>query len=101
MKPKDLVKLESGHLSLFRYPTRGNGTYLGRGVLVVVLYSDSNFYVEQEICVCWSIIGACCAARCTSMSITRCSDVLLIIEYIIISNYTRNLEIVIFGQAFE
>ena len=31
VKPKDLVTLESGHLSLFRYPTRGNGTYLGRG----------------------------------------------------------------------
>ena len=31
MKPKDLVKLERGRLSLFRYPTLGIGTYLGRG----------------------------------------------------------------------
>ena len=31
MKPKDSVTLERGHLSLFRYPTRGIGTYLGRG----------------------------------------------------------------------
>ena len=31
VKPKDSVTLERGHLSLFRYPTRGNGTYLGRG----------------------------------------------------------------------
>ena len=37
MKPKDSVTLERGHLSLFRYPTRGNGTYLGRGVMVQIL----------------------------------------------------------------
>ena len=37
MKPKDSVTLERGHLSLFRYPTRGNGTYLGRGDKVVAI----------------------------------------------------------------
>ena len=32
VKPKDLVTLKRGHLNLFRYPTWGIGTYLGRGV---------------------------------------------------------------------
>ena len=41
-EPKDLVTLERGHLSLFRYPTRGNGTYLGRGELGVTRLRQSR-----------------------------------------------------------
>ena len=33
MKLNDLVTLERGHLSWFRYPTHNIGTYLGRGAL--------------------------------------------------------------------
>ena len=33
VKPKDLVTLKRGRLNLFRYPTWGIGTYLGRGVV--------------------------------------------------------------------
>ena len=32
MELNDLVTLERGHLSWFRYPTHNIGTYLGRGV---------------------------------------------------------------------
>ena len=32
MKLSDLVTLERGHSSWFRYPTHNIGTYLGRGV---------------------------------------------------------------------
>ena len=45
MKPKDSVTLERGHLSLFRYPTRGNGTYLGRGgfgLFIIINESDGQ-----------------------------------------------------------
>ena len=42
MKPKDLVTLERGHLSLFRYPTQGNGTYLGRGAKILISVSTIN-----------------------------------------------------------
>ena len=34
LKLNDLVTLERGHLSWFRYPTHNIGTYLGRGVSV-------------------------------------------------------------------
>ena len=37
VKPKGSVTLEKGHLGLFRYPTRDNGTYLGRGVTIHIL----------------------------------------------------------------
>ena len=59
MKPKDSVTLERGHLSLFRYPTRGKGTYLGRGVergiLALNLTSEGLKYppevrVRHETC---------------------------------------------------
>ena len=46
VKPKDSVTLERGHLSLFRYPTRGIGTYLGRGVWagdIRVIYSGRRY----------------------------------------------------------
>ena len=36
MKLNDLVTLERGHLSWFRYPTHNIGTYLRRGVSVVI-----------------------------------------------------------------
>ena len=34
MELNDLVTLERGHLSWFRYPTHNIGTYLGRGLPV-------------------------------------------------------------------
>ena len=36
MKLIDLVTLKRGHLNWFRYPTHNIGTYLGRGVMMVV-----------------------------------------------------------------
>ena len=44
MKPKDLVTLKRGRLNLFRYPTWGIGTYLGRGV-----HSSQIHIVIQQI----------------------------------------------------
>ena len=47
MKPKDSVTLERGHLSLFRYPTRGIGTYLGRGALLVMYVIDIMIFYDS------------------------------------------------------
>ena len=49
MKLNDLVTLERGHLSWFRYPTHNIGTYLGRGVYgggVILMVAIVTFMIK-------------------------------------------------------
>ena len=47
MELNDLVTLERGYLSWFRYPTHNIGTYLGRGALVLSELLLFTFHLQE------------------------------------------------------
>ena len=105
VKPKDSVTLERGHLSLFRYPTRGIGTYLGRGGIS----SESNVSSvssESSVTSVASVKQHKQCKHCTSSLQAVCSAVLppsLIFLLIMMKIWTLVEPISIFpaGQSWK